>query len=222
MKTKTGKLLLSVAILTAINLPLMLILARPGISKEQPNVNFSWQNIVDLAASEDKNIVTEIMAESDNLSGLQITIFSDHPFRSANLELELAEVGNRGGILRHSAHEINLDYLFGTVRLHFDPITDSANKRYAIRLSTADTAGRYSIVTGPKEKPDIVIRPLYKESVFGALYYRTSQFKPTFLKNPVIIFLYLAANSLVILVVLLLVNSTKEKEKMTMDGYVIL
>jgi len=100
--------------------------------------------------------------------------------------MKIKDAENPAEIIREEKYEINPSYLYQLQYLTFDPIENSENKNFIIEISN-DGNSTYSFANDENKKGEISLRPLYLNGkMINNVYYRISQYKPFFLKGPVL------------------------------------
>lgn len=213
MKKQLLKIVIVIGSLVALNMPLFFVAKRNYISQEQPDFPATFEQRLDVA---DKTFAPRkqlFTASKDGLIGFSLLISNSKPFEKQTLKLQLYSVENLEKPLLSKNYSLSPDYLSSVVSLTFDQIPDSQNKQFIVLASLKNTPREVIKKSLSENAYTLNARPLYSTSnVLKDIYYRTSQYKPSFLKNPSLVIAYLAFNIIFSLLIIELIRTKKSTD----------
>lgn len=221
MKKIFTKISIILFLLALLNLPLFFLLTNDRITYEQPD-NAGWlENINNTSEQREVFKFSEkITTQHNNFAGVSAIIYSNKFFNSANIGLKIYEYekfnkDDPNNLILEKEYEKSLNYHQNILVLNFEPIKDSEDKKFTVVLESKDKEKDYVFaVATPNDRNDIFFRPLYQsDNTAQTLYYRLSQYKPGYLKNPVLLIAYVAFNILFGIFLWFFVGSVKKREK---------
>ena len=193
MKIYMNKILMIVLILILFNIPFIFLISQKNLSEEQPNANLVFDEMIHLS---DKTKKQEIGIRENNLSGFSVVTFSGKFFNKAQLKLKIKEADHPEKVIREKTYEMNLGYLYEIQRFTFEPVENSAGKKFIIEIFNINK-GDYSVANDENNKKGLSLRPLYfTDKIVDNVYYRISQYKPFLLKGFAFFLIYTIFNIL--------------------------
>lgn len=195
-----------ICLMMLLNLPLLLLAGRHSVSHEQLDSPSPYDNPIILSSEEINLQKQAITASEDNLTAISLIAYNDKTLApNRKIKLSVYSADRKDHPIREAIYSVKKpNPAFSAIKLPFKKINNSQNQKYIFVISSPQ-APADTLMEFVKNNPDfsLNIRPYYyTPNILSELYYRTSQFKPFFLKNPALIILYTLFNLFFLLIIL--------------------
>ncbi len=188
-------------------MPFFFLMRKNNLSFEQPSTDLDFDLMMNISSDKNETEKKSLIAERDYFSGISMVTFNGKFINEITLKLLISNINNPQEIIREELYDLDLDFLYSTNYLSFNPIKESKNNKYNVNIEVLKQKEGFRVTTNPQNSNEIAIRPLYFENkILNNLYYRISQYKPLFLKGPALPCVYILLNIILVMFIFQIIN----------------
>lgn len=192
-----------ICLMMLLNLPLLLLAKRHSVSHEQIDFPSPYENPV-ILSSEEINLQKQLITTSeDGFNEISLLAYNDKIFAAnKKIKLSIYSANKKNHPIRETIYSVKKSNpAFSIIKLPFEKIKKSKNRKYVLAISSPQTPANI-LTEFVKNNPDhsLNVRTYYyTPNILGELYYRTSQYKPSYFKGLILPVLYILFNFIFLL-----------------------